>query len=169
MTFQEQGLVMKNTIAVILVTIFLSVTAVAQEQNYLDVNTIVQKEEVTVTDEGETETQLVPVKTITPGERVVYTTTFRNIGEESAENVVITNPISESLTYLDGTAFGPGTVIEFSVDGGATFADASELTVIENDVSRPATGEDFTHVRWVMQNELAVGAQGTARFTAVLN
>lgn len=169
MTFQEQGFGMKNTIAVIFMTIILPVATNAQEQNYLDVNTVVQKEELTITDEGKTETRLVSVKTITPGERVVYTTTFRNIGEEPAESVVITNPISESLTYLDGSAFGPGTVIEFSVDGGVTYADASELTVVEDDVSRPASAEDFTHVRWVMQSNLAAGAQGTARFTAVLN
>ena len=36
-------------------------------------------------------------------------------------------------------------------------------------VERPAVAEDFTHVRWVMRSELAVGAQGTARFTAVLD
>jgi len=169
MIFQEQGLVMKKLIEVSFVVIVLSATAHAQENNHLDVTTVVQKEEVTITDDGETETRLVPAATVTPGERVIYTITFRNIGDEPAENVVITNPISESLTYLDGSAFGPGTVIEFSVDGGTRYADASELTVTENGVSRPASAADFTHVRWVMRNDLAAGAQGNARFTAVLN
>ncbi|MFB3105369.1 MAG: hypothetical protein ACE1ZA_10625, partial [Pseudomonadales bacterium] len=61
-----------------------------------------------------------------------------------------------------------GTVIQFSTDGGQNFAAADELTVIDDGVSRPAGPDDFTHIRWVMQSELAVGAQGTARFTAVL-
>lgn len=169
MTFHQQGAVMKNLISVTLLTLLLYVPAHAQEQNYLDVSTVVQKEEVFTNEDGETETRLVPVGTVTPGDRVIYTITFRNIGVEPAENVVITNPIADSLTYLDGSAFGPGTTIEFSVDGGTAYADASTLTVTEEGVSRTATAEDYTHVRWVMNNDLAAGAQGVARFTAVLN
>jgi len=59
--------------------------------------------------------------------------------------------------------------ILFSVDGGDTFAKSDELTVFEQDgVVRDAAAGDFTHVRWVMQNDLAAGAQGTARFAATL-
>ena len=54
------------------------------------------------------------------------------------------------------------------MDNGVTFGRAENLEVIENDVARPAEARDFTHVRWVMQNDLAAGAQGTARFAAVL-
>ena len=93
----------------------------------------------------------------------------RNTSEEAAENVVITNPISESLTYVAGSAFGPGTIIEFSVDGGQTYAPADQLTITEDGETRSAHPGDFTHIRWVMQNELAAGAQGTARFAAVLD
>lgn len=169
MYFHEQGAVMKNSIKVILMTVVLCVSAYAQEQGQLNIKTVVQKEEVTVNDAGETETRLVAAETVTPGERVVYTITFQNIGDEPAENVVITNPIAADLTFVDGSAFGPGTVIEFSVDGGTTFADRDDLTVTEDGVDRAATARDFTHIRWVMQNELAAGAQGVARFAAVLN
>jgi len=159
---------MKYSISAILMMLALSLQAVAQEQGHLNVTTTVQKQEVTVNESGEAETRLVAVDTVVPGESVVYTITFQNISDEPAANVVITNPISEGLTYVDGSAFGPGTVIQFSTDGGQNFAAADELTVIDDGVSRPAGPDDFTHIRWVMQNELAVGAQGTARFTAVL-
>ncbi len=159
---------MKYSISAILMMLALSLQAVAQEQGHLNVTTTVQKQEVTVNDAGEAETRLVAADSVVPGESVVYTITFQNISDEPAENVVITNPISEDLTYVDGSAFGPGTVIQFSTDGGQNFAAANELTVIYDGVSRPAGPDDFTHIRWVMQNELAVGAQGTARFTAVL-
>jgi len=109
------------------------------------------------------------VEDVSPSKKkVVYTITFRNIGDEPADNVVITNPISGDLLYVDGSAFGPGTAIQFSIDGGQTFANASELTVTEDGATRSAVAADFTHIRWVMQQELAVGAQGTARFSAVL-
>ena len=51
-----------------------------------------------------------------PGDDLVYTITFQNISDETAENVVITNPIAESLTYVNGSAFGPG------ASPGTTFA-----------------------------------------------
>jgi len=148
---------------------FFAMSALAQEPGHLNVRTVVQKEEVTVTDSGETERNLVPADTVVPGDDVVYTITFTNISNQSADNIVITNPISESLTYVQGSAFGPGTVIEFSVDNGKSFAPPEKLLVSSDGESRPARAEDFTHVRWTMQNELEAGAQGLARFKARLN
>lgn len=148
---------------------FFALSALAQEESHLNVRTVVQKEEVTLTDGGETQRKLVPADTVVPGDDVVYTITFTNISDESAENIVITNPISESLTYVPGSAFGPGAVIEFSVDNGKTFAAADALTIEIDGDTRPAKPEDFTHVRWTLQNELQAGAQGMARFRARLN
>ncbi len=147
----------------------LSFAVFAQEDGSLDVHTVVQKEEVVVNENGESENRLVAVESVIPGERVFYTITFTNVGDEPAENVVITNPIATELTYVEGSAFGPGMDVQFSVDGGATFAVAAELTVTENGETRAAVPEDFTHIRWVMQGELNTGSQGTARFAAVLN
>ena len=160
---------MSRLLAVGLLALAMGQVATADEPGHLNVKTVVQKEEVVVDDAGERRTRLVDADTVIPGERVVYTITFRNIGAEPADNVVITNPISQALTYIDGSAFGPGMAIEFSVDGGVTYAAAADLVVSEAGVDRPARPDDFTHVRWVMQTELAAGAQGMARFAAVLD
>lgn len=161
---------MKTILKLILTaSVFLAAASSAQEKGHLNVRTIVQKEEVVVAASGETERRLVPAETVVPGDDVVYTITFTNISDETAGNVVITNPISANLTYVAGSAFGPGTVIEFSVDGGQTFGGADELVVRTESGQRPAGVEDFTHVRWTMANELAAGAQGMARFRARLN
>lgn len=152
-----------------LILTMIAFTAVAQDQAHLDVRTIVQKEETVVNAAGEAETKLVTAETVAPGESVFYTITFTNVSDEVADNVVITNPIAAELTYIDGSAFGPGMDILFSVDGGQTFAAASALTVTENGAERDAAVADFTHVRWIMQNDLEAGAQGIARFAAVLN
>jgi uncharacterized repeat protein (TIGR01451 family) len=163
----ERGVVMKAILGVCLVG--LSGGAYAQQAQSLDVQTVVQKEEVVVTESGETEKRLVAAETVVPGEQVFYTITFRNDGAAPAENVVITNPIATELTYVDGSAFGPGMAIEFSADGGATFAAAAELTVTEDGKTRSATAEDFTHIRWTLRSGLGSGSQGTARFAAILN
>jgi len=156
----------------ILMSVLLSAmafSAAAQESRQLDVRTTVQKEIVVTDDAGETSTKLVTAETVAPGDKVFYTITFKNVGTMPAENVVITNPIAASLAYVPNSAFGPGTVITFSVDGGQSFATSNNLTITEDGEDRPAEADDFTHVRWAMEHELAVGAQGIARFAAVLD
>lgn len=143
-------------------------TVVAEGNGHLEVMTMVQKEVVVEDENGETTTQLVEAQSVVPGEKVVYTITFRNVGDAAAENVVITNPISESLTYVAGSASNDTMQVEFSVDGGKTFAGADELRIVDNGVERPATTQEYTHVRWVMRSELEVGAEGSASFAAVL-
>lgn len=157
---------MKTMKSVLLLIISFSAAALAD--GTVDVRTVVQKEEVTVNEDGETVRKLVDADVVVPGETVFYTITFRNVGTEPADNVVITNPIADSLVYIDGSAFGPGTDIRFSVDGGKTFAPVGELTVVEDGVERRATSSDYTHVRWVMNNDLEAGAQAVARFAAIL-
>lgn len=160
-----------NKLQILVATVcalFLCGAALAQSKGHLEVTTIVQKEIVVEKDDGKTVTQLVEAQSVVPGEKVVYTITFKNVGDAAAENVVITNPISESLTYVAGSASNGSMQVEFSVDGGKTFAAASELRIFDNDVERPATTQDYSHVRWVMKDELEVGAEGSASFAAVL-
>lgn len=143
--------------------------ALAHETGTLDVLTIVQKEEFVVSEDGKTESRLVPTESIVPGERVLVTITFTNVGSNPAENVVITNPIANELTYVDGSAFGPGMALQFSIDDGLTFASAADLMVKEDEGIRAAQPADFTHIRWVMQGNLETGSRGIARFAAVVN
>ena len=139
------------------------------QQGGVAVETVVEKEETVVGDDGQETTRLVPVATIVPGEEVVYTITFTNNGADAAENVAITNPIPEHMLYVDGTAFGPGTDVSYSVDGGESYAAADELEVVDADGTvRRAGASDYTHIRWVMRNDLQSGARGFARFRAVL-
>ena len=146
----------------------LPVSAFAVAEDALEVTTIVEKEVVVETDEGEKVVERVAADVVTPGERVVYTITFRNVGAEPADNVVITNPIADSLVYVAGSAASDIAAVEFSIDGGQTFAPASELRVVDGDIERPATTKDYTHVRWVMRTSLAAGAEGQTSFAADL-
>jgi uncharacterized repeat protein (TIGR01451 family) len=148
---------------------FTSANAISQEQGHLNVTSLVQMEEVSEGENGERLTRLVPVETVVPGDVVIYTTTVENISDEAADDIVVTSPVPEHLSYVAGSAFGPGMLIEFSVDGGVTYAAPEELTVDEDGGSRAATAEDYTHIRFVLQDHLAAGAQGIARFRAKLN
>jgi uncharacterized repeat protein (TIGR01451 family) len=158
---------MKHVAVAIFIGAF-SVSAFAQDEGHLLVKTVVQKEEVVVEENGEQKVQLIDATKVVPGDEVIYTVTFQNISDDSAENVVITNPIASDLVYVDGSAFGPGTEILFSVDGGTVFAGANELSVTDDGVIRPARASDFTHIRWQLENGIPPGSQGIARFRAKL-
>jgi uncharacterized repeat protein (TIGR01451 family) len=153
--------------ALVTAAMILSTAALAQQQ--LDVRTVVQKEEVTTNDAGETETSLVAPDSVVPGDKVVYTITFTNVSSEAADDVVVTNPIDANLTYVRGSAFGAGMTIEFSADGGQSWGTATELTVIDAGGERPAEPADYTHLRWTLDGELAPGATGVARFSATVD
>ena len=161
---------MKSSTTALCALTLLFVAAGARAQDgHLNVTTIVQKEEVTVDDDGNRRTRLVDADTVVPGDEVVYTVSFANISDQPAENVVITNPLPAELTYVEGSAFGPGAEVQFSIDGGTSFAAPDDLRVSDDGTERPATGDDFTHIRWVMTNVIAPGAQGLAQFRARLN
>jgi uncharacterized repeat protein (TIGR01451 family) len=158
-----------HVFGIALLTVLTAANAVSQEQGHLSVTSTVQMEEVSVSADGEPLTRLVPVETVVPGDVVIYTTTVDNISDDGAENIVVTSPVPEHLSYVAGSAFAPGMVIEFSVDGGVTYAAAEDLTIEDAGESRRATAEDYTHIRFVMRGELAAGAQSIARFRARLN
>lgn len=135
----------------------------------LELKTVVAKLEQRVDETGKVETALVPVETALPGDEVVYTVSFRNVGAQAAENIQITNPIPAEMRYVADTAFAPGLEVTYSIDGGASYAPADALVVAdEYGGTRVATAEEYTHIRWRLQSPLDAGAQAFARFRAVV-
>ncbi len=63
---------------------------------------------------------------------------------------------------------------EVSVDGGKTFGKLGSLTVMAPPaegaapVSRPATAEDVTAVRWAFKTPIAAGASGKLSYRGVV-
>lgn len=155
---------------VILAAALTALTATAGATAPIDVQTVAQKEERFLDADGEAKTRLVPVAAVVPGDQVVYTVTFTNTGDEAASAITVTDPIPAQMRYVDGSAFGPGTDIVFSVDGGASFAAPDALVVGDGrGGERRARAEDFTHVRWHFRGELGPGERGYARFKAILD
>lgn len=124
--------------------------------------------EVTETDsQGKQTVTRKPADKVIPGSVVIYTITANNTGEQSADNIVITDPIPPDTEYVEGSAFGAGTDITFSVDGGKTYAKPNQLTVKGDDGKpRPATASDYTHIRWQLQFSLKPGQEAPVWFRA---
>lgn len=126
-------------------------------------------QEITVVENGEEKTQLVPADKVLPGDEVVYILSFANEGDSEANNLVINNPIPEHTWYRQGSAFGAGTKVSVSVNGGKKYGQLVELTVpLANGDERAATFKDVTHVRWAVNYALQPGKTGTVSFRAVV-
>ena len=142
-----------NISASLLLTFFSS-QALAQ----IEVTTIAETEVVETNTKGEQTVKRVAATKVVPGSDVIYTITAKNNGTETADNIIVTNPIPQHTSYVDGSAAGANTVITFSVDGGKTYDAPQKLTVKDAaGKSRAATAEDYTHVRWTFQVNLDPG------------
>ena len=119
--------------------------------------------------DGVERTRLVEAGRVLPGEPIQFTVTYTNTGAEPAENITITNPVPDHMDYVDGSATGDETSVTFSVDGGTNFGVPQALAVTDQaGTLRRATAADYTHVRWIVGSDIAPGASGEVRFTAVV-
>jgi uncharacterized repeat protein (TIGR01451 family) len=124
--------------------------------------------EITVVDkDGKTVSTRTPVGTAVPGDEIIYTTTFENISNKPAGNIVITNPMPNDTTYR--SASGANTEITFSIDGGNQYAAPDKLIVTTSEGNtRPAVPSDYTHLRWAYKGELGVGKTSQVSFRTVI-
>jgi uncharacterized repeat protein (TIGR01451 family) len=150
----------------VLLTAFV-LPAHAADPGAIKISSIAEKETAVVDNDGKTQTLLTRVDTALPGDEIIYTTTFENISNKPAGNIVITNPIPNDTTYL--SAIGDNTQITFSIDGGNQYAAPDNLIVTANEGdTRSAIPSDYTHLRWVYLGDLGVGEISDVSFRAVI-
>lgn len=97
--------------------------------------------------------RFVPAGRLEAGDEVYYTVRVRNPGRSAVTDVQVTKRMPFGLHYRAGSATGPASDIEFSADGGRTFA------------ARPKAG-DYTHVRWTLRRPLPPQSTALLRFRA---
>ena len=110
--------------------------------------------------------RMVPAKRLAQGQEVYYTVRITNPTPVFANRVQVSQKIPANTTYVPGSAGGPGADVEFSIDGGETFARAENLKLEDGAIAPP---ERYTHIRWTLRNPLAPGATALARFRAKFN
>jgi uncharacterized repeat protein (TIGR01451 family) len=108
--------------------------------------------------------RMVPATRLSQGQVVYYTVRITNPTPVFANNVVVSQRVPANTTYMERSAVGPGAEIDFSVDGGVTYAGPEELRLGDGTRAPP---ERYTHIRWRLKNPLAPGAVALARFQAV--
>ncbi len=114
----------------------------------------------------------VPALRLSAGDEVHYTVRVRNPGETAVTDVVVTKRLPFGVLYQAGSATGPACDIQFSVDGGTSFAapKAPRPAGAKKGSRTPvAPLPEYTHVRWVLRKPLAPGATALLRFRAVFS
>lgn len=110
-----------------------------------------------------------PVAKAVPGTEVIFTTTFENISNKPADNIIINNPVPNDTEYKGGSAYGAGCEIVFSADHGKHFAKAESLKIKSTDgKERAALPKEYTDIRWTCKGPLAGGKSGEVGFHSVI-
>ena len=119
-------------------------------------------------EDGSTETEYVPTEDVEPGEELAYVVSFRNDGAEAEDSVVMTIPVPEDMVYVEDTVIADNAVVDFSADGGKSFAPREGLVVEDGEETRQASAAEITHVRWTFAR-MTPGEEGMLAFHAILN
>ena len=120
--------------------------------------------------DGKVEKKRGPVQKAIPGTVIIYTSSFKNIGSRGAGNISVNNPIPANTTLVAGSAYGENTEINYSADGGKTWATADKVKLKGADGKERAAGvSEITHIRWTLKNELPAGKQSEVGFRVVVN
>lgn len=123
----------------------------------------VRHDRVTVVD-GQQKHELVEPRTVVPGDKLIFTTRYRNVGKAPVTNFVVTNPLPSAVAMTSDSAAS----LTVSVDGGKSWGPIAGLTVADGKGGRRAAqASDVTHIRWVIPT-IQPGANGALTYQAIV-
>jgi len=132
----------------------------------------VQKLEVSVGPGGQEIRRWVPAERLNAGDEVHYTVRVHNPGKQAVDKVVVTKRLPFGVHYLRGSATGPAVEVQFSIDGGETYATPETLARAARGGKKSANKpleKDYTHVRWVLRKPLGPASTALLRFRATFS
>ena len=133
--------------------------------NDISFSSVAEVEVTTVDANGIKKTQREPALMVPPGEIVIYTNAFTNLGSQPAEDLIINNPVPQNTEYLGGSATEKGANVIFSANGGETFATPNNIFITDGTGGKKlASPSDYTNIRWTLQSPLPPGETGFVEF-----
>jgi uncharacterized repeat protein (TIGR01451 family) len=159
----------KTAIIMMMALLLAPAAARAQQKGGIELISVSEVESTQTNAQGQKEMKRIEASkaNVVPGDTVIFTNYYTNTGKEPATGAVIKNPVPEHMVYVDKSAEGKGTKIEFSVDNGKTFAAAGRLKVKDaSGKERVAVAADYTHIRWIVEKPVAKGGKGSVSFRA---
>jgi len=146
--------------------------AAATGSGPLETSIDVQKLEASAGPGGQEIRRWVPAERLNAGDEIHYTLRVRNPGKQAVDTVVVTKRLPFGVRYLRGSATGPAAEVQFSIDGGDTFATPEMLARAAGGGKkgqRKPLENDYTHVRWVLRKPLGPASTALLRFRATFS
>jgi uncharacterized repeat protein (TIGR01451 family) len=167
----EKEKTMKRTVIVIAFALLLLPAAARAQQGSIQLKSVAEVEVTETNAKGVNVVKRVDAAKgkVVPGDVVIFTTMYTNIGKQPADKVMVTNPVPEHMNYLDKSAEGKGTKIDFSVDKAKTYGTPDKLMVTDaQGKTRKAGPADYTTIRWIVVKPVPPGGTGSVSFRAKL-
>lgn len=161
----------RKAVVFITLVLLMPVSAWAQQKGAIELKSVAEVEITEMNAKGEKEVKRVDTASarVVPGDIVIFSTYYTNISDKPAEKVVITNPVPKHMVYMDRSAQGKGTTMEFSVNNGRSFSRPATLTAADKSgKTRKAVASDYTHIRWTVRTPVEPGGKGEVSFKAKL-
>ena len=99
-----------------------------------------------------------------PGNRLLFSTSYRNESPTPVNNFVVTNPVPAGIAVAAEDA----AKLTVSIDGGKSWGKLATMSVKDaRGVARPAQAGDVTHIRWTLAT-IAPGASGSVAYHAIV-
>jgi uncharacterized repeat protein (TIGR01451 family) len=139
--------------------------ALARAGNSVALESQVFVERITKDSQGRRKLVLALPKTVVPGDRLVFILKYRNMGNPTSGNFMVTNPMPSAVMFQ-----GAGDeAAQVSVDGGRIWGRIEALKIKDTDGNqRSARLEDVTHVRWPMARSIPAGGTGRLSFRGIV-
>src|SRR5512136_578843 len=124
---------MVSSAAMIAALLLAPMSLPAQQKGSIELKTIAEVEVAGKNAQGEQEVkrQEAAMAKVVPGGIVIFTTRYTNTGKQPVNNVTIMNPVPDHMTYVDRSAEGKGARIDYSIDGGKTYAAPDKLMITD--------------------------------------
>lgn len=109
-----------------------------------------------------------PDEAVRVGDLIRYTLTFKNPSDGPVSSVVLHNSFPAGMSFVEGSAVASRSDmrVEYSADGGESFSVQPVIEVVEGGerTVRPATPDEYTDVRWVVEGSIQPGAEVSASY-----
>jgi len=130
------------------------------------------KKETRLLRHGQWVVERVPVDQTEKDDVLVYTITYRNVGNAAAQETSVVDRVPEGTVYVPGSATGEDTEIFYSIDGGLGYQRPPVTYVVKRTdgslEKKTALPEMFTHIKWLIKKALKPGESGQLSFKAIV-
>jgi uncharacterized repeat protein (TIGR01451 family) len=146
----------------ILGLLLLTTHVFAQSQPKLELEISERKINVSAEEEGET------AATYSPGDTIEYTILAKNVGNALMTKPEIVDPLPEGVAYIASSAKGENCQIFFSINNGKLYTEWPVMIPETNDqgvqVGKEASPDQVTHIKWLINENIAAGGQKELTF-----